>query len=263
LVAKLNSTNTDLSATATITAGQATGGSAELLIGSTVIATDASISSGDTSVTFTLGTATTAELQSAIASSGALTVRLLDAAGNTSSASAALTLTVDYSRPTVTFTSSRSTLLNGQSATITATLSETSTTLGFATRTISGGTMTAWSGSGVTYTATFTPTAATSGTASMSSDLGVWTDLNGNPSQAASALTIQFDTAVPTVVSLASSTANGTYRAGNTVDITVQFTESVTVTTGTGTPTLLLETGTTDRSAVYTSGSGTNTLTFR
>jgi hypothetical protein len=263
LSAKLNSTNTDLSASATITAGQATGGSAELLFGSTVIATDASISSGDTSVTFTLGTATTAALQSAIASSGALTVRLLDAAGNTSSASAALTLTVDYSRPTVTFTSNRSTLLNGQSATITATLSETSTTFGTATRTISGGTMAAWSGSGITYTATFTPTAATLGTASISSDLGVWTDLNGNPSLAATALTIQFDTAVPTVVSLASSTANGTYRAGNTVDVTVQFTESVTVTTGTGTPTLLLETGTTDRSAVYTSGSGTDTLTFR
>jgi hypothetical protein len=72
-----------------------------------------------------------------------------------------------------------------------------------------------------------------------------------------------FDTAVPTVTSLASTTANGTYRAGAIIDISVVLSEVVTVTTGTGTPTLLLETGATDRAATYTSGSGTNTLSFR
>lgn len=67
-------------------------------------------------------------------------------------------------------------------------------------------------------------------------------------------------TAVPTVKNVVAATANGTYGAGALVDITVEFTKSVTVT---GMPTLTLETGTTDRQAVYRSGSGSTILTFR
>ena len=44
-----------------------------------------------------------------------------------------------------------------------------------------------------------------------------------------------------------------------TIAVTVNFTESVIVT---GTPHIQLETGITDRQAAYSSGSGTNTLTF-
>ena len=40
------------------------------------------------------------------------------------------------------------------------------------------------------------------------------------------------------------------------------FSEAVTVDTTNGTPTLELETGSTDRTATYASGSGTNTLAF-
>ncbi|MCX6423287.1 MAG: Ig-like domain-containing protein, partial [Actinobacteria bacterium] len=263
IASKLNSTNTDLAATATIIAGEATGGSAQLLLGATVIATDATISSGDTSIAFTLGTATAAALQALISTGGSLTVRVLDATGNVSTASAAVTLTVDYSSPSVTLASSRSSLINGQTATITATLSEASTTFASASATVSGGTLSSWSGSGTTYTATFTPASASSGTASISYAMGSWTDLSSNPSNAATALTLPFDTALPTVTSISSSTANGVYKAGAVIDITVTFSETVFVTTGTGTPTLLLETGTTDRAASYTSGSGSSTLNFR
>ena len=67
------------------------------------------------------------------------------------------------------------------------------------------------------------------------------------------------DGVVPTVTSVNSSTNNGTYKVGDAIAVTVTFSESVTVT---GTPQITLETGTTDRAADYTSGSGSNTLTF-
>ncbi|SDE56494.1 Ig-like domain (group 3) [Massilia sp. PDC64] len=66
----------------------------------------------------------------------------------------------------------------------------------------------------------------------------------------------------PVVSMVDTTTADGVYRAGGTIHVTVQFDEAVTVDTAGGTPTLTLETGTTDRQAVYASGSGTNTLTF-
>ncbi|MES2130282.1 MAG: hypothetical protein V4463_23680, partial [Pseudomonadota bacterium] len=71
---------------------------------------------------------------------------------------------------------------------------------------------------------------------------------------------IVIDTTAPTVTSVGASTANATYKAGDTVSIDVGFSEAVTV--AGGTPTLLLETGGSDHSATYASGSGTNTLTF-
>jgi hypothetical protein len=60
-------------------------------------------------------------------------------------------------------------------------------------------------------------------------------------------------------VSVTSSIANATYGVGSTIPLQVIFNRAVTVT---GTPTLTLETGTTDRAATYASGSGTTTLTF-
>ncbi|MCP9833044.1 MULTISPECIES: FG-GAP-like repeat-containing protein [unclassified Cyanobium] len=59
--------------------------------------------------------------------------------------------------------------------------------------------------------------------------------------------------------SVSSSTANGSYGVGAVITLTVTFSEAVLVT---GTPRLQLETGSTDRFAVYTSGSGTSSLTF-
>ena len=64
------------------------------------------------------------------------------------------------------------------------------------------------------------------------------------------------DTAAPSVSSVTSSTANGSYKAGATVSIQVTFSENVTVT---GTPQLALSSGAT---VDYSSGSGTSTLTF-
>ena len=70
------------------------------------------------------------------------------------------------------------------------------------------------------------------------------------------------DTTAPTVQSVSSSTADGTYKAGDTITINVVFSEDVSVNTSGGTPQLTLETGSTDQTATYSSGSGTNTLAF-
>ena len=58
---------------------------------------------------------------------------------------------------------------------------------------------------------------------------------------------------------MTASNTNGAYKTGQTIHIQINFSEPVTVT---GTPQLLLETGTTDRTANYTSGTGSSTLVF-
>ncbi|WP_052417289.1 fibronectin type III domain-containing protein [Cellvibrio mixtus] len=70
------------------------------------------------------------------------------------------------------------------------------------------------------------------------------------------------DSTAPTVSSVTASTANGTYKLGDVISIQVNFSETVTVNTGGGTPQLTLETGATDRTINYASGSGTSSLTF-
>ena len=67
------------------------------------------------------------------------------------------------------------------------------------------------------------------------------------------------DTSVPTVTGVTSTTGNGSYKQGDVIAITIGFSEVVNVT---GTPQLTLETGGSDAVVNYSSGSGTNTLTF-
>ncbi len=81
----------------------------------------------------------------------------------------------------------------------------------------------------------------------------------GIASTTALSFTTVADTTAPTVSGVSSSTANGSYKAADTVSIQVTFSEAVTVT---GTPTLTLETGSTDRAVNYASGTGTTVLTF-
>uniref|UniRef100_UPI003138356C FG-GAP-like repeat-containing protein n=1 Tax=Synechococcus sp. UW140 TaxID=368503 RepID=UPI003138356C len=71
------------------------------------------------------------------------------------------------------------------------------------------------------------------------------------------------NTAVTYVAPVAATTTNGTYGIGSVVTITVGFSEAVLVDTTGGTPQLQLETGSTDRYATYSSGTGSNTLSFQ
>ncbi len=84
------------------------------------------------------------------------------------------------------------------------------------------------------------------------------TDQGGLTFEKAFTITV-VDNVAPTVSSVNSSTANGTYKVGDVVSLQVNFSEAVTVT---GTPQLTLETGTTDRTVNYASGSGSTALTF-
>src|SRR6185312_4100571 len=68
------------------------------------------------------------------------------------------------------------------------------------------------------------------------------------------AKSIVIDTTAPTVTGVGSSTADGSYTAGQSVTITVGFSEPVTVT---GSPLLALNSG---GSASYSGGSGGSTL---
>ena len=68
------------------------------------------------------------------------------------------------------------------------------------------------------------------------------------------------DGGIPTVLSVTSSKANGSYKVGAEVAVTIIFSEVVTVT---GTPQLTLETGSTDAVINYLSGTGTAALTFK
>ncbi|GAH33846.1 unnamed protein product, partial [marine sediment metagenome] len=62
-----------------------------------------------------------------------------------------------------------------------------------------------------------------------------------------------------TITNVTSTNANGTYRFGETIEITIQFSDIVYVT---GIPQLTLETGDNDAVVDYTSGSDTNILSF-
>lgn len=84
----ITETNTNLTASATITAGEGAT-VAYLKVGSTIIASDTSIASEDTSVTFDLGQSTIDGLQSKIPlGGGVVSVELRDAAGNSVTSSA-------------------------------------------------------------------------------------------------------------------------------------------------------------------------------
>ncbi|MAB54389.1 MAG: hypothetical protein CMN93_00465, partial [Synechococcus sp. CPC35] len=66
----------------------------------------------------------------------------------------------------------------------------------------------------------------------------------------------------PSITSVSSSTANGSYGVGDVITIDAVFSAAVNVVTTGGSPTLEIETGDTDRTASYSSGSGTTTLNF-
>ena len=83
------------------------------------------------------------------------------------------------------------------------------------------------------------------------------TDAAGNPSTALTVPTFRVDATAPTIPSVNTAHANGAFTTGEIIDLTVTYSEPVTVT---GTPVLALNSG---GSANYQSGSGTSTLTFR
>ncbi|XKH39012.1 autotransporter-associated beta strand repeat-containing protein [Azospirillum doebereinerae] len=221
--------------------------------GTTVLGTGTTDGSGNYSVTPT--TALTPGTHT-------LTVKARDAAGNVSSVSGGLSVIIDTSAPaapgTPVLPAASDTGISGSDG-ITRT----------ATPTITG---TAEPNSTVTLYDTDGTTVLGTGTADGSGNYSVTvatalstgphtitvkaTDAAGNVSTASPGLTVTVDTTAPTVTSVTSPTADGSYKAGDTISIQVSLSEAVIVN---GTPTITLSNG---RTATYSGGSGTGTLTF-
>ena len=207
---------------------------------------------------------------SGMTSSGTVTASLplgaaVDGAGNPSLASTSTdnTVTFDNAAPTVTVNqaAAQSDPTNTNPVNFTVVFSEPVT--GFTSADVSlggtaGGTKTATvTGSGTTYNVAVSGITS-DGTVTVSLAAGGAVDGAGNTSAASTSTdgAVTFDATAPTVTGLTSTTADGAYKAGDVITVTVGFSEAVTVT---GTPTLALNSGGT---ATYASGSGTGTLVF-
>jgi hypothetical protein len=167
----LNSSNTALDLSATITQGQANGGRAEFYVNGTLVGKDESIEAGDTSVNFT---ATGTDLAS-LTAGGQVNVLLFDAAGNRVSGTADNPLVIDRSAPTLSASSPPSTALtnggDGLNDTITLTvtfdgpvygLTTDSSTSSTSIFTVGGvGVNAVWGGADGSNTRTLTYTVAT------------------------------------------------------------------------------------------------------
>lgn len=200
----VNLTTTNVQVSASMAAGTATGGQAELRFGERLLATDTVIAAQDTAVTFDLGTSTAAGLQAALVGAGALTVRLVNVVGVASLPSDPAPLVIDFIAPAVTITSSRSALLSGQTALLTFTLSEAAADFGLDDITFAGGTLTDFAAvSSTSYRVTFVPpeNAVQAGTIAVAA--GRFSDARGNINTAALSLSIAVDTnpQYPTITS--------------------------------------------------------------
>jgi hypothetical protein len=186
---------------------------------------------------------------------GNLAETTLPEPGDPDSLSATSAIIVDTTPPTVTLSTSSPSTVDSDLIPITITFSEAVT--GFTVNDISvqNGSATLLSGSGMSYTAYVVPRAQGDVVVSLPSNRVIDRAGNWNLS-AQESLTFTLVTESPTTVTVYSTTPNGDYKAGETITILVEFSESVLVY---GTPTLALSSGGT---AYYTAGSGTNTLTF-
>ena len=89
------------------------------------------------------------------------------------------------------------------------------------------------------------------------------TDAGGNQStQQLTVSVTDIDDIGPSITNINATDADGEYGIDETISITIDFTEIVTVDVTGGTPYLTLETGTSDREILYSGGSGSSTLSF-
>ena len=134
----------------------------------------------------------------------------------------------DTTPPTIAYSTNKSTLGVGEIATITFTLSETSTNFTSSDVSVSGGTITNFSGSGTSYSATFTPTQSSTTNGVISVNSGVFTDAAGNANPTPMTLsitvnTVPLDTTPPTI---AVSSDSSTLTTGGTANLTFTLSES-------------------------------------
>lgn len=163
------------------------------------------------------------------AGSKSIRVQTTDAAGNTYVEQMGVTVTTN---PTVTITSSASTLKAGETATLTFTFSETPSGFAASDITSTGGTLsglTVDSGDNKVYTATFTPDAnAQSLSGSLSIAAGTFKNASDQDNLASNTLTITGDTLRPTITSIERQTPALETTNADTLVYRVTFSEAVT-----------------------------------
>ena len=175
---------------------------------------------------------------------------------------------VDTTAPSVVISSSVASLKSGETSLICFTFSEDpETSFSLSDVTVTGGTLSALTGLGTVRRSTFTPTPnLANGTASITVANSSYIDVAGNLGTAGTTPSISIDTLAPSVSSVALSSATGslnnTLNAGDAVNATATFNDSVFVNTDGGSPTLKLTIGTSTVYATYVSGSGTSALLF-
>ena len=158
---------------------------------------------------------------------------LTDAAGNANADGAdtnnTITLAVDTIVPTISLSSTKTSLIAGDTTNLTFTLSEISTTFTASDITVTGGTLSNFTGSGTSYTALFTPTANSTANGTVSVASGVFTDAAGNTNadglDTNNIITLAVDTVVPTI---AVSSNKSSLQGGNTATLTFTLSEAST-----------------------------------
>ncbi|WP_436322591.1 Ig-like domain-containing protein [Vibrio cidicii] len=151
-----------------------------------------------------------------------LSVTVTDDAGN-AAAPVLATATLDTTQPTVSINSDKSALKAGETATLTFTLSESSSDFAESDITVTGGSLSNFAGSGSSYTATFTPDVDSNSAATINVAADVFTDAAGNSNTASSQLSMSVDSLVPSVTITSDKSA---LKAGETATITFTLSEA-------------------------------------
>ncbi|MDC0148667.1 Ig-like domain-containing protein, partial [Alphaproteobacteria bacterium] len=204
-----------------------------------------------------------ADLQALSEGTQSYAVNVSDEAGNAAVESTG-SFPVDTTAPTVTISLSDTSLIAGETATVTFTFSEVPLSFEIDDIVAENGDISDLLGSDNVYTAIYTPN---SNTTDAANDLYVvnmsYTDAAGNVGSNAFAPNFAIDTNVPNVSSVAitsaSGAANGYLNAGDIVSVTVAMDEATIVT---GSPFITLTIGGTTKQASYASGTGTTSLVF-
>ena len=194
-----------------------------------------------------------------------------DTVGNSGTAANTAIYMVDNIDPSVdNFTLSYTTLKAGDTAEVTLVFSEAVASFSSdADITADNGTLaTMTSDNNIIWTGIFTPRTNTEeDNNTLSLTANSYTDIVGNTGPASQTANYVVDTRAPTVSSIVISSATGIQNnllnVGDNVSVTATFSESVIVDNASGTPTLTLVVGGTNRTATYTSGSGNPPLVFQ
>jgi Ca2+-binding RTX toxin-like protein len=226
------------------------------------------VQAGDSSADLDITSSNALQLNSATIrdAAGNNAVLTLPVPGAAGSLGATAELVIDGVAPTASIVVADTALAAGETSLVTITFSEAVTGFTNDDFTIENGTLSSVSSidGGLTYTATFTPAAGlTAASNTISLDNSGVSDLVGNPGTGSTTSNVYaIDTARPTATGVASNTPDGSYPSGAVITLTIRFSEAMIVNTIGGSPTLALETGSTDRLATFSGGSGTDTLNF-